>query len=128
MLIFTDKLTGMKEKIELQGMKFHAYHGVLPQETRVGGEFVVNLSFSMSHLRSLQTDNLADTISYAEVYELVKTEMEVPSQLLEHVAGRISAALKTHFPELSGLRLKISKKSPPLGGEVESASVILEDE
>ena len=54
--------------------------------------------------------------------------MEVPSQLLEHVAGRISAALKTHFPELSGLRLKISKKSPPLGGEVESASVILEDE
>ena len=109
-------------------MKFHAYHGVLPQETRVGVEFVVNLSFSMSHLRSLQTDNLADTISYAEVYELVKTEMEVPSQLLEHVAGRISAALKTHFPELSGLRLKISKKSPPLGGEVESASVILEDE
>ena len=85
MLIFTDKLTRMKGKIELQGMKFHAY-------------------------------------------ELVKTEMEVPSQLLEHVAGRISAALKTHFPELSGLRLKISKKSPPLGGEVESASVILEDE
>ena len=82
---------------------------------------MVNLSFSMSHLRSLQTDNLADTISYAEVYELVKTEMEVPSQLLEHVAGRISAALKTHFPELSGLRLKISKKSPPLGSEVESA-------
>ena len=61
----------MKGKIELQGMKFHAYHGVLPQEKRVGGEFVVNRSFSMSHLRSLQTDNLADTISYAEVYELV---------------------------------------------------------
>ena len=117
----------MKGKIELQGMKFHAYHGVLTQETRVGGEFVVDLSFSMSHLRSLQTDNLTDTISYAEVYELIKTEMAVPSQLLEHVAGRISVALKTHFPELSGLKLKISKLCPPLGGEVQSASVILED-
>lgn len=117
----------MKGRIELQGMKFHAYHGVLPQETRVGGEFVVDLSFSMSHLQSLQTDQLTDTISYAEVYELVKAEMAVPSQLLEHVAGRISGALKTHFPELSGLNLKISKLSPPLGGEVQSASVILEE-
>ncbi len=117
----------MKGKIELQGMIFHAYHGVLPQETRVGGVFVVDLSFSMSHFKSLQTDNLADTVSYAEVYELVKAEMAIPSQLLEHVAGRILKALKTHFPELSGFTLKISKQSPPLGGEVKSASVIIEE-
>ena len=33
----------MTTKIELRRMTFYAYHGVAPQETRVGNTFIVDL-------------------------------------------------------------------------------------
>lgn len=117
----------MKGKIQLRGMKFYAYHGALMQETLVGGSFLVDLSFSLPHLKALTSDNLDDTINYASVYEIIKNEVNIPSRLLEHLAGRILNALKSHFPDISELRLKISKLNPPMEGEIDSACVVIED-
>lgn len=78
-----------RSKIYLKNVRFHAYHGVLPQETQVGNDYVVNLDVSYDFSRAMETDELAGTLNYAELYELVKQEMEIPSKLLEHVAGRI---------------------------------------
>jgi dihydroneopterin aldolase len=73
------------------------------------------------------TDDLDDTLNYAVVYEVVKREMEIPSNLIEHVAGRIMRALKTAFPQITAIDLKLSKLNPPIAGEVASASVILSE-
>lgn len=117
----------MITKIELQEMKFHAFHGVLPQETCVGNAFIVNLTLTAPLQKAVETDQLQYTINYAEAFGVVKKEMSQPSQLLEHVAGRILNALKKQFPELSGVLLKVSKLNPPFGGDVYSATVILEE-
>ena len=117
----------MTTKITLQAMKFYAYHGVLEQERRVGNTFVVDLTLMAPLEKAVQSDQLEDTINYAEVYELTKQEMDIPSQLLEHVAGRICRALRHHFPQIEQIEIRVSKLNPPFGGDVHSASVLLID-
>lgn len=117
----------MISKIELTEMKFYAYHGVLPQENIVGNTFMVNLTLTAPLAKAANTDLLTDTINYGDVYETVKKEMSISSKLLEHVAGRILYALKQRFPEIEEIEIKLSKLNPPFGGDVHSASVILQE-
>lgn len=117
----------MISKVELKELKFYAYHGVLPQETIVGNNFTINIILTSPLEKAIQSDDLNDTINYAIVYDLIKKEMEIPSKLLEHVAGRILRSLKKHFPQLSEIELTLSKLNPPVGGDIHSASVILKE-
>ena len=59
----------------------------------MGGEFLVDLRVGYPIADAMQSDEVADTLNYAELYQLVKREMEIPSKLLEHVAGRIVKAI-----------------------------------
>lgn len=117
----------MTSKIELEGMRFYAFHGVSPQERTVGNWFVVTLSLTVPLRVAAESDELADTVNYAEVYESVNEEMKIPSRLLEHVAGRILYALRKRFPPVRSVRVKVAKLNPPFGGDVQSASVTLEE-
>ena len=83
----------MKVQIELDSMNFYAFHGVAPQERTVGNTFIVDLLLTADVEAATVSDNLDDTINYAEVYAVVKQEMDRPSLLLEAVSGRIVAAL-----------------------------------
>ena len=117
----------MTTQIILRAMKFYAYHGVAPQETRVGNTFVVDLTLTAPLEEAVRSDDLEDTINYAAVYATVKREMDIPSKLLEHVAGRITRALKENFPTITEVDLTLSKLNPPFGGDVHSASVRLKE-
>ena len=116
----------MNITIELNAMKFYAYHGILPQETKVGNYFIVDILYSCPSEKACLSDEIKDTISYADVYNVVKTEMGNPSKLLEHITKRILRALKIKFPQLSYLKIRLSKLNPLLGGEVYSAAVVIE--
>ena len=117
----------MNAKIELKSMKFYARHGVFPQETKVGNLFVVDLVITADINAAIETDELNDTINYADIHQIVKHEMDKPSKLLEHVAGRIIKTLKSHFLQIKHVSVKLAKLNPPFGGDVYSAAVILED-
>lgn len=113
-------------KIELKGMNFYAHHGVMPQETRVGNHFTVDLTLEVRAEASAQSDELTDTISYADVYELVREEMNSPSKLLEHVCGRIERAIHNRWPaEIHSIEVRVAKHNPPFGGDVQQAAVTL---
>lgn len=115
----------MTARIELDEMRFYAYHGVDPQETKVGNRFTVQVGLTLPVPPAVETDCLEDTIDYAAVYRRVKQEMDRPSKLIEHVAGRILYGLKNDFPGLTGLVVRVSKQTPPFGGDVRCASVTL---
>lgn len=115
----------MTSKIEMKSMKFYAYHGVLEQERQVGNTFWVDLTLTAPLAQAVASDRLEDTINYAEVYELTKREMAVPSKLLEHVAGRICQALLQRFPQIEQVEIRVTKPNPPFGGDLESAAVCL---
>ena len=109
--------------ITLQDVHFHAFHGVMPQEKRVGGDFLLNLRVGYSLSAAMESDRLEDTISYAALFELVAGEMRIPSKLLEHVAGRMAHAIMSAYPAVSSIDLEIVKQNPPMGADCAGASV-----
>ena len=104
-------------------MRFYAYHGVMEQERRVGGEYLVSLRIEADLSRPVVSDDVADTINYAALYEMVAREMAQPSKLLEHVAGRIAQRVLEDFPLADALSVRITKCNPPMGADSKGASV-----
>ncbi len=111
--------------IHLKGLKLYAFHGVLPQENRVGAEYPVNLRLKTDFSRAAQTDCLEGTINYAEVFEAVKQEMQISSQLLEHVAYRIANRLLHDFPAIEEVDVELYKQNPPRGADCEQVGISL---
>lgn len=109
--------------IYLNGIRFHASHGVMPQERTVEADFVVDVRVGYDITHAMLTDDVDNTVSYADVFEVVKREMKRPSGLLEHVAGRIGEALFTEFPALASVDLSVTKCNPPMGADCRGAGV-----
>lgn len=115
----------MTQYILLQNLHFHAFHGVAPQEQLVGNDFVVNLRLGTDFSPAMQSDDVADTVSYADVFAAVRDEMNIPSKLLEHVAGRIIARLYRDFPSIDEIELTLLKRNPPMNADIDAAGVEL---
>ena len=113
----------MDAKIELRGMEFHAFHGCLEQERREGNTFIVDLEFVYDASGAAADDDLQKAVDYGAVYEAVAAQMAQPSNLLENVAWRIREAVATAFPDVRDIRVRVSKKNPPVAGRVEWSSV-----
>ena len=113
-------------QIRLNGMEFYAYHGYYHEEQIIGNRFSVDLMLETDTDKASNSDDLNDALNYAEVYESVKHEMNIRSHLLEHVAGRILDNIFARFPQLRQAEVKVTKFNPPLGGQVESVSVIIQ--
>ena len=111
--------------IEIEGMHFYAWHGHFEVEQAVGNEFIVDVSIETNCSAAAASDNLDDALNYQAVYNLIKIEMNKTSKLLEHVASRILDSLHKEFPDIEKARIKISKINPPMGGQIEKASVTL---
>lgn len=109
--------------VHIDGIRLHARHGVLPQEQLTGNDYIINVRASYDISRAMQTDDVADTLNYAEVYNIIKEEMSVPSKLIEHVAGRIADRLMDSYSQISSVMLRITKCNPPMGADCNGAGV-----
>ena len=109
--------------IALRRVRFHAFHGVMPQERQVGADFLLDVRVGYPLTQAMQSDEVGDTLNYAALYDLVAREMQQPSKLLEHVAGRIAEAISLAFPQVTSIDLELTKLTPPMGADCEGASV-----
>ena len=112
-------------KIFLEDVKIYAYHGVLPEENIIGTYYILNAEIHTDLWKAAVSDDLNDTISYADINEIIHNEMKIQSKLLEHVAGRIIAKINEKFNQISYIKLRITKTSPPMKGEMKGASIEL---
>jgi len=117
----------MTSKILLEDIKIYAYHGVLPEEKILGTYYIINAEIVADITKATETDNLNDTINYALINDIIHEEMEILSHLLEHVAGRIIRKIKSEFPQVQKIKIKITKTRPPLRAEMKGASVEIEE-
>lgn len=106
-------------------MKFFAHHGCFSEEKTIGNFFIVDFSVETDTDKAGESDNLDDALNYQRIYDIVKDEMSVPSNLLEHVATRILKRFRAEFPCTGEATVSISKLNPPLGGEVACSRVTL---
>lgn len=109
--------------IRLNNLRFHAFHGVLPQERLTGNDYLVSLCIGFDFSEALKSDDVRDTLNYAEVYQVIAAEMKVPGNLLEGVAGRIGRKLVETFPKIIDIRLRITKRNPPMGADSDGAGI-----
>ncbi len=109
----------------LRNVRFYAFHGVLPQERQVGGDFLLSLRVAYPLDAAMESDEVGDTLNYATLFELAKREMDVPSQLLEHVADRIVKAIRATLPAVTSVELELTKQNPPMGADCEGAGVMI---
>ncbi|MCL1942420.1 MAG: dihydroneopterin aldolase [Candidatus Azobacteroides sp.] len=117
----------MVSYILLENMQFFARHGLYEEERLIGNRFEVNLKIKADLKNAAENGLVSDTINYAEVYDLVAKEMHQPSDLLEHLAGKIIKSLRKQFPDILEIEIKVSKLNPPLKGQIEKASIIMID-
>ena len=111
--------------IQIEGMEFYAFHGHFKEEQIVGNKFLIDVTLETDMERAIESDNLKDAVNYQLAYEIVKQEMQNKSHLLEHIAGRILNALYSGMDGIKKATVKVSKMNPPVGGKVNSVSVIL---
>lgn len=115
----------MESYVTLQKVRLRAHHGVMAQERLVGADFQVSVRAAVDISRCMETDDVADTLDYAALYEVVRREMAVPSKLLEHAAGRIAKAVLEWFPQVTAVDVELLKMNPPMGADCEGAGVEL---
>lgn len=113
-------------KIYLENVKIYAYHGVLPEENIIGTYYLLNVELHTDLWKAAESDDLNDTISYADINQIIHDEMKIKSKLLEHVAGRIIYKIHDKFSQIDYIKLKITKTAPPMQGEMKGASIELE--
>ena len=113
------------DRIILEGMQFYGFHGVNPEERRLGRPFTVDLEAELRLTRPGRTDRLSDTVSYTDLYRATKEILEgEPMNLLEAVAYRIVTTLLEQHPAIDAVRVRIRKPRPPIKGSIiESAAV-----
>jgi dihydroneopterin aldolase len=114
-------------KILVQGIKLYAYHGCMKEESVIGGNYIVDISIEADLNKPERSDKLDQTVDYVTVYEIVKKEMATPSKLIEHVAKRILDSLKSKFPQILFVEVKVTKLNPPIPGEVEKVTVVISE-
>ena len=117
----------MKHTVEVNGIKLYAFHGCLPEEGKIGGNYIVDVSITTDFSKAALSDNLKETIDYVFVNAIVKEEMAVRSKLIEHVGQRIVQRIKSELQLAESIKVKVIKVCPPINGDVNNVAIIIED-
>lgn len=112
-------------RIHLKNIRTFSYHGCLVEESKIGSDYSVDLTIKTDLSKSAQSDKLADTVDYVLLNQIVKNEMAIRSELLEHAAQRIIDKILLESPAVTQVQVKVSKINPPIGGDVEAVTVII---
>jgi dihydroneopterin aldolase len=113
--------------IKLKNIRTFSYHGCLVEESKIGSDYSVDLEIKADLRKSMNSDELEDTVDYVHLNKIVMEEMAIRSKLLEHVAKRIVKRVFDEIPAVSRIVLGVSKLNPPIGGDVEAVTIELEE-
>lgn len=112
--------------IALEGIRLHARHGYYPEEEILGTEFIIDVYVEANIKEAADSDELMQTVNYETIYLICQREMKNTSSLIEKTAQRIADEINDFFPQVWGVKVRLRKMHPPLGGSVHSAFVEIE--
>ncbi|MBO8172705.1 MAG: dihydroneopterin aldolase [Bacillaceae bacterium] len=112
------------DKIYFNRMEFYGYHGVYGEENRLGQRFLVDLELSLDLSLAAKTDDLNDTVNYADIYDTTQKIMEgPPCQLVETLCEKIAQAILGQFDPVEEVMVRVIKPDPPIPGHYQSVGV-----
>jgi dihydroneopterin aldolase len=110
-------------RVALEGLEFHAFHGVYPHERESGNWFEVDVVVDTDFSQAAAEDDLNGTVNYETLFRIVQEEMNKPSKLLETVVAKIANDVLDTWSTASAVEVKLSKLNPPIGGKCRRSSV-----
>jgi len=99
--------------ISLNNLRFHAYHGLFPEEKKIGNEFYVQLSVSYMPEKIIVED-INHTPDYGKLYQLISEEMKKPRALLETFVMEVAELVHETFPIVKEIEISIEKLTVPI--------------
>ncbi|MFX3624180.1 MAG: dihydroneopterin aldolase [Ectobacillus sp.] len=112
------------DKISVHEMEFYGYHGVFPEENKLGQRFKVDLTVELDLRKAGASDELAHSVNYAELYNVCKRIVEgKPYKLIEAVAEKIAADILIQYPLIQRCTIKVIKPDPPIPGHYREVAV-----
>ncbi len=95
-------------------MQFYAYHGVFPEETKLGQRYYVDAILHMDLQKAGLSDDLGETVNYGHAYDLIKGVVQGQTfKLIEALAETIASELLEHYTNISEITVKVTKPHPP---------------
>ena len=116
----------MADLIRITGIKGFGYHGVFEAERTNGQDFYVDVELEVDLFRASVSDDVKDTINYAEVTDLVLEEITTnPVSLIEKLAGRIAEKIIVTFAQAGRVTVTVHKPHAPVKAEIKDISVTI---
>lgn len=112
--------------IALEGLEFFAYHGFFEEEQKMGNKYALDIFIDTDFVEAAQQDRLSLTVNYSTLYQIATRVMQQPSRLLEHIGFRVIEQIRTHYPDVAKVTVKVSKFNPPIGGVCTRAAITME--
>ena len=113
-------------KIFLNSIRLYAFHGCMDEESRIGSDYIIELEVDTNLSLSSKSDDLSDTVDYVALHAIVEREMKKRANLLENVTNRIGTSILKEHLNVEKVKVKVVKKNPPIGGNVDEVAVQLE--
>jgi dihydroneopterin aldolase len=105
---------GMSDSITIKGIRGFGFHGVLPEERRIGQEFVVDLKLNLDLRKAAANDDLALTVHYGEVAQVVVEVIQGPAvDLIETLAEKIASQV-LRFELVVSVDVEVHKPQAPI--------------
>ena len=116
----------MADLIEIKGIKSFGYHGVFESENIAGQDFFVDVSLELDLTRPSVSDDVADTVNYAEITDLVVEEITSnPVNLIEKLAGRIAERVLNQHLKVEQVSVTVHKPQAPVAAQLKDIAVVV---
>jgi dihydroneopterin aldolase len=112
-------------RISLNKLLFVGYHGLYPEEKKLGNNYSVEIDIDFTPKQGV-IDQLDQTIDYVHVYAIVKKWMEIPTPLLETLVGKIADDILSSQALANTVFVKITKLHLPISSFEGNVSVKIE--
>ena len=117
--------TNQTMRISLNKLLFVGYHGLYPEEKKLGNNYSVEIDIDFTPKQGV-IDQLDQTIDYVNVYAIVKKWMEIPTPLLETLVGKIADDILSSQALANKVFVKITKLHLPISSFEGNVSVKIE--
>lgn len=115
------------DKIMIEDLQVYAYHGVAPEEKINGQMFFVSLKIGVSLEKPAGSDDVNDTLNYADLCNDIQMVLQLKKRnLIESAAMDVIAYLFRTYNRIAEINILLKKPWAPMGHHLKYAAVELE--
>jgi len=112
------------DKMILKGLRFYGYHGVFPEENKLGQHFYVDLELKMDLSKAAETDDYEHALDYSKLYTFIENIVEGPPfKLIEALTAHLANQIVEHYTMVDEVTVRLTKPNPPFKVQFDGVTI-----